>query len=310
MSTPVSIQTDLTPLVPEPAETAAAKQASLGDTAARLHPRLIAAEFAKIFTVRIWWILAVILFGYVALLAGGVAWLFAGILNGSVSADMVGTGSAGTPSAAALPALIYSFTATVGYVFPVLLGALASTGEFRHQTLTPTFLAAPRRINVLLAKAFSLFVIGAGLGLVALAGSVGVGALVLAGFGIDPLLTEADTWWLIGRSVLALALWAVVGVGLGVLVPNQVASIVIVLAFTQFIEPLLRLAASFVEWTAELGAWLPGAASDALVGASAFSLGSSVSVVLEWWQGGLVLLGYAVLAGLIGYFVSWKKDVT
>jgi hypothetical protein len=283
---------------------------SADDTAARLRPRLIVAEFAKIFTVRIWWILAVILFGYIALLAGGLAWLFGGVLNGSFSADMVGTGAQGTPSTAALPALIYSFAATVGYVFPVLLGALATTGEFRHQTLTPTFLAAPRRINVLLAKAFSLFVVGAGLGLVALLASVGVGALVLSGFGIDPLLTDAATWSLIGRSVLALGLWAMVGVGLGVLVPNQVASIVIVLAFTQFVEPLLRLASSFVEWTAQVGAFLPGAASDALVGASVFSLASPASTALDWWQGGLVLLGYALVAGLIGYFVSWKRDVT
>ena len=84
-----------------------------------------------------------------------------------------------------------------------------------------------------------MFVVGAVYGAIALAASVGIGALVMNGFGIDPQLADSATWALVGRSVLAMALWATIGVGLGVLVPNQVATIVIVLAFTQFVEPLL-----------------------------------------------------------------------
>jgi ABC-2 type transport system permease protein len=274
--------------------------------------RPVAAEFSKIFSTRIWWILALVLFGYIALLAGGLAALFGGVESGAISADSVNTGAGGTglSGLGSLPPLIYSFAASVGYVFPVLLGALATTGEFRHQTLTPTFLATPRRGRVLGGKIIALFVVGAGLGLVGLAASVGVGALVLGGFGVDPLLADGETWALIGRTVLAMALWAVIGVGLGVLVPSQVASIVIVLAFTQFVEPLLRFAASFTEVTADIGKFLPGAASDALVGASFFTLASPGGAVLTSWQGGLVLLAYGLLATLGGYFTSWKRDVT
>jgi ABC-2 type transport system permease protein len=274
--------------------------------------RPVAAEFSKIFSTRIWWILALVLFGYIALLAGGLAALFGGVESGAISADSVNTGAGGTglSGLGSLPPLIYSFAASVGYVFPVLLGALATTGEFRHQTLTPTFLATPRRGRVLGGKIIALFVVGAGLGLVGLAASIGVGALVLGGFGVDPLLTDGETWALIGRTVLAMALWAVIGVGLGVLVPSQVASIVIVLAFTQFVEPLLRFAASFTQVTADIGKFLPGAASDALVGASFFTLASPGGAVLTSWQGGLVLLAYGLLATMGGYFTSWKRDVT
>ncbi|MET0955119.1 MAG: ABC transporter permease, partial [Cryobacterium sp.] len=234
--------------------------------------RPVAAEFAKILSTRMWWILALVLFGYIALLAGGLSALFGGVDSGAISPDSVSSGGgAGLSTLGSLPPLIYSFAASVGYVFPVLLGALATTGEFRHQTLTPTFLATPRRGRVLGAKTIALFVVGAALGLVGLAASVGVGALVFNGFGIDPLLADGETWALIGRTVLAMALWAVIGVGLGVLVPSQVASIVIVLAFTQFIEPLLRFASTFTQVTADIGKFLPGAASDALVGASFFT---------------------------------------
>jgi len=274
--------------------------------------RGIAAEFTKILTTRMWWILLIVLFAYIAMLASGLAALFGGIASGAIPADVANTGGA-TPSLTGLPPLVYSFGATLGYVFPVLIGALATTGEFRHQTLTPTFLANPRRASVLAAKSVALFVVGAVFGLVAVLASVGTGALTMSAFGVDPLLGESDTWALVGRLVLAMALWAIVGVGLGVLVPSQVAAIVIVLAFTQFIEPLLRLAAMFIEVTANIGKFLPGAASDALVGASFYSMMSPVgsgAASLEWWQGGLVLLGYAVVFTIGGYFVSWKKDVT
>lgn len=275
--------------------------------------RAIGAEFAKIGTVRMWWILAAVMFGYIALLAGGLAALFAGIESGAISPDAAGTGSQGLAGFGSLPPLIYSFASSVGYVFPVLLGALATTGEFRHQTLTPTFLANPRRSQVLGAKTITLFLVGAVFGVVALLASVGVGALVINAFDVDPLLGEPDTWALIGRTVVAMAVWSTIGVGLGVLVPSQVASIVIVLAFTQFVEPLLRFASLFTEVTRGIGNYLPGAASDALVGASFFNLAGpagSASEMLEWWQGGLVLLAYAVAATVIGYFVSWKRDVT
>ena len=272
--------------------------------------RSISAEFAKIFTTRLWWILAIVLFGYIGLLAGGLAALFAGIQTGVISPDAVNTGVNPTDFDS-LPLVIYSFASSVGYVFPVLLGALATTGEFRHQTLTPTFLATPRRGLVLGAKTVTLTLVGAGLGVVALAASVGIGGGALSAFGVDAQLLDSQTWLLVTRTLLAMALWAAIGVGLGVLVPNQVASIVIVLAFTQFVEPLLRIAASFLEITARIGNFLPGAATDALVGWSFLSLANpAASPPLDWWQGGLVLLGYAAFATVIGYAVSWKKDVT
>jgi hypothetical protein len=82
------------------------------------------------------------------------------------------------------------------------------------------------------------------------------------------------------------------------------------LAFTQFVEPLLRLATSFSEPTAAIGKFLPGSASDALVGASFFTISTPGAGVLEWWQGGLVLVAYATAFTVGGYFVSWRRDVT
>ena len=71
------------------------------------------------------------------------------------------------------------------------------------------------------AKTLTLFVVGAVFGAVALLASVGLGALVINAFGVDTLLGDSETWTLVGRTILAMGLWAIVGVGLGALVPSQ-----------------------------------------------------------------------------------------
>ncbi|MFB9307887.1 ABC-type transport system involved in multi-copper enzyme maturation permease subunit [Agromyces hippuratus] len=272
--------------------------------------RAIGSEFQKVFTTRMWWLLAILLAAYVAFMAGGLG-TFLGWATENPEAAASAGGNTTVPPGTELAPLIYSFASSVGYVFPVLLGALAVTGEFRHKTLTPTFLAEPHRTVVLSAKFISQLVVGAGLGVIAFAVSVGAGAAALAGFGLDTGLDSSDTWALIGRGVLAMALWGAIGVGLGVLVVNQVAAIVIVIAFTQFVEPILRVVASLSDVTASIGRFLPGAASDALVGASFYNIASLGSTdTLEWWQGGLVLLGIAVVATVIGGATTWRRDVS
>jgi hypothetical protein len=264
--------------------------------------RSLRSELLKISTTRTWWILALILFVWVGVTAAGIAAL-GGVLI-EESQGMFGEES--------IPPLVYSVATATGYVFPLLFGALSSTSEFRHQTLTPTFLATPRRGRVLVGKVGAGLIWGAIFGAVALLATVGIGALVLQIVGVDAALDASDTWALVGRALLAMALWGVIGTGLGVLMPNQVAVIVSVLAFTQFLEPLLRLAASFWEWTAAVGKFLPGAATDALVGSSIYSLAAAggVSDALEWWQGGLVLGGYAAVFIAIGALTTWRRDVT
>lgn len=266
----------------------------------------VRAEFTKLLTTRLWWVLAIVLFGYIALLSGGLSALFGALTTGHLP-----TRGGALPHFGALAPLIYSFATSVGYVFPVLLGALVTAGEIRHQTITPTLLATPKRITVLGAKGISALVAGAGYGVIALVASVGAGAIGLGAFGIDNALGASDTWALFGRALIAMALWGAIGIALGVLIPNQTAAIVVILAFTQFVEPLLRFAGTLSEPTSQIARFLPGAAGDALVGSSFFTVETPTAASpLDWWAGGLVLLGYAVVFGVAGYWTSWRRDVT
>ena len=47
------------------------------------------------------------------------------------------------------------------------------------------------------------------------------------------------------------------------------------------------------------------------MGGSIFSVAMPAgSEPIEWWVGGVVLLGYAVVVLVLGYLVSWRRDVT
>lgn len=258
------------------------------------------AEVLKVTTTRMWWILALVALVYLA---------FIGLAMGA--AFGFGMDEAGFPiPEAGLAQMVYSLAVTFGYVFPLAAGALSVTGEFRHQTLTPTFLAVPHRGIALLAKGIVQFGLGAFYGLVAFVGTVGAGAMILSASGNGTGLAEAETWLLVLRGVLAMALWGVIGVGFGALIKNQVAAIVVILALTQFVEPMLRSIAMLNEATAKIANFLPGAASDALTGASFYQSFGMSEASISWWAGGLVLLAYAVGAALLGYWVTWRRDVT
>lgn len=271
--------------------------------------RACAAELRRVASTRIWWILALVLAGYVAFMAAFLA-LFLGELGA-----LLGGGS-NLPQRE-IADLVYASGPSLGYLVPVLLGALIVTSEHRHRTLTPTLLAEPRRGVVITGKAVVGAAFGAGYGIVGILAAVGAGGGVIAATGGDPLLGDPETWALLARATLAMALWGVIGVGLGGLVANQVVAIVLLLVFTQFLEPILRLVGSIWEWSAQVGKFLPGAASDALVGSGLFgSLGAldpsapMLSVSLEWWQGGLVLAGLAAVLLALGAATTWRRDVS
>ncbi|GAA2952494.1 ABC transporter permease [Microbacterium schleiferi] len=264
------------------------------------------SEFTKFFSTSLWWVLGLVLVVYIAFTAGALAFAFGAVSSGTLPSE-----AAPLPAEGLAP-LLYSLAASVGYVIPLILGTLMVTSEFRHKTLTATFLATPRRRTVLWAKIVAGFVVGVGFGIVGALSSVGPAAGLLAVFGIETDLRLGSTWALIARVVLALTIWVIVGIGVGALVRNQVAAVVGVLVFTQFLEPIARTAGAFVEGLDTVTTYLPGAASDALVGASIFEIAGAGSDAsgLEWWAGGAVLLAYAAVLLVLGYALNWRRDVS
>jgi len=107
---------------------------------------LVRSELRKITSTRLWW----------GLLAGAVVYtvIQAGA-NAALAGATPGAGQPATPGLDTATAIrsVYAGSAFQGaYIFAMILGITGMTGEYRYQTITPTFLATPRRARVVLAK--------------------------------------------------------------------------------------------------------------------------------------------------------------
>ena len=268
-------------------------------------------EYRKLVTTRMWWILLLTMAAYMAFLAAIMAFV---LTEGAAGGAGTFTGDGAQPAVPLSPErvaqTVYTLATSLGYVFPVIVGALAMTGEFRHQTITPTLLAEPRRTVVLTAKMLSSVVVGLVFGVVGTLATVAAGAGTLALLGQDPGLGEPIVLRSAALSVLALTVWTVVGVGFGTLITNQVAVIVVLLAFTQFVEPILRLVLAQLDWAQGVSKFLPGAAGESITGASFYADSGIGADLLSSWEGFAVLLGYAVVFAVAGRLTSLRRDIT
>ena len=262
----------------------------------------ILSEIRKLRSTRLWWILLLCMVLAVGLMTAflGFAFAFAG--------DVSGNGTAEPSDSIQTARMIYALPISFGYVFPVILGALAVTAEFRHRTIDTTLLLQPSRVKVIAAKFVAVvpFALVYAVAAVVTGVAIGAGALALAGkpTGLD----QADVWQTVGMGVLALTAWGLVGVGFGSAITNQIAVIVVLLGWTQLVEPLLRVAFGFFERLQGVGRFLPGAAGEAMAGASFYSA-TGAADLLSPWAGFAVLLGYAAVAGVIGWLITFRRDI-
>ena len=256
------------------------------------------AEFRKVITTRMWWVLLLAMAVYMAFIAAVVAWALTQDTGGGIPAG----------SADDVVRAVYTVAVSNGFVFPLIIGAIVVTSEFRHKTLTPTLLADPSRDRLVVAKLGAGAVIGLLYGAVGVAAGTTAGATVLALLHHATLLGSGETWRTLALGVVALACWTLIGVAVGTLLTNQVAAVVVLIAFAQFVEPLLRLALSRTSWGAGISKFMPGAAGQAITGSSVVSDGGE-QLLGHWWAGLLVMLGYAAVLAAIGRFTTLRRDV-
>ena len=252
---------------------------------------LVRAEWTKLFTTRVW---IGLLLGACVLVAGFVVLFtsFAGNTQGGPQGG--GLPAVGT---AQYEQLVLAIGANVTVLF-LILGIIGMTQEYRHRTATPTFLTSPRRGRVVVAKLVAYALAAVPFALVVLAVNYGVVVVAAGARGAVPSLA-GDNLQVLASSGLALVVYTVIGVGLGALVRNQVGAIVGGLVYLFVVESIVR------QISAISGAykWLPGGALEAL---TATFQGPDL---LERWQGGLLLLGYGLLAALLGTLLAVRRDV-
>lgn len=207
-------------------------------------------------------------------------------------------------------ASLYTSGQFLGLLFAFIIGALGVTNEFRHQTATPTFLMVPRRAQVIAAKIGAAMFWGLAFGVVSTVLSIAVGVQLFASHGAGTRLTDPDVLTAIGLNLLAYALWAVFGVGLGTLLKSQIAAITTGVVLYFIAETGVAIALTLLgdefdqQWLADAAYFLPSGASGAMTAAV------QVPGTPVWWVGALTLVGYGLLSGAAGSALTARRDIT
>ncbi|MBD8506724.1 ABC transporter permease subunit [Hoyosella sp. G463] len=249
--------------------------------------RLLHAELFRLRTTRTTW----------ALLAGAVG------LVGLVLYPPLANAGIGTYPSLGTPHSLETIIGAPRYAmyFTALLGVLAVSGEYRHRTITQTFLATPNRLRVVAAKLAAHGLAGLGFGVVATVAALGTAAAWHAAKGVPLDLWRADVLLSAVGLVAVSGLLAMIGVGVGALVPNQAAALVGVIVWLQIIESGL-----LTGFAPQLYGWTVNGAALAVAG---IAPPSPVLPLLAPLQGGLLLSAYALVIALVATRVTLERDL-
>jgi ABC-2 type transport system permease protein len=182
-------------------------------------------------------------------------------------------------------------------IFAALAGVLVIASEYRFGTIRPTFLFTPQRSRVLGAKLAAGMLAGLAFGVIAQALAFAIGIPILSGRGIDNALDGRDIALILIGSILGTALWAAIGVGLGAILRNQVASVVGLLAWVFIVENLL------IGLVPTVGRLTPTAAMSAL-------LGQTNEDLVSPGAGAALLLAWVVVLAAAGIALTARRDVS
>jgi ABC-2 type transport system permease protein len=202
----------------------------------------------------------------------------------------------------------------ITFLAPVL-GVVCITSEYRQKTISNTLLYTPVRSRVLGAKILVTSYWTILMALLSLVVVLAVGLPWNSALGGTVASVTDQAGAVIPGLVVAAILLGLFGLGFGVLVKNQVAGILITIGGTFILEPILiALARGVFHYNLN---WLPTRAAAALAGAIAANGlgvggggGTGHEALLTWWQGGLVMLGWGLIPLTIGYFTTFRRDVT
>lgn len=275
---------------------------------------LVRSELRKYFSTRMWWGMALAMF-----LVGGIFAAFTGAftLYGELPA---GPGDSMIKMGDVLPELttariIYSGGINFAYMLALVIGVLSMGQEFRHKTVSGTFLAGPRRHRVVIAKVVALVAIITVNAAAFFAGSLVGGGILLTTGDAAIFPQPADLLQTFALMLLILIVWCLIGLGLGVLLTNQVAALFIGIAFTLIVEPLVAFGLTFLDGGDAIAKFFPSQAATATLSlfsgidpALAEMMGAS-GEQLTWWGGALTLLGYALVMTLIGLVLTRRRDI-
>lgn len=275
---------------------------------------LIRSEFLKIRTTNTWWIFGLGTVGTTALA------LLVNMLQAHYY--LKGTPPSDAPDQQAAYALqhnvvtqaanIYTSGQFFAGLFVMLLAILMITNEYHHQTATVTFLTTPHRTAVILAKFVASMLASAFFWVLTTVLSVIAGIIYLNAEGFANQLGSWEVIRAILINLLVYALWAVFGVGIGVLIRSQLgATITAALLYvvgTQLAQVVFFLIHQY--WIHKDGVYTAMVIVPAVAAQVAVSPTKTYAQSPAEWVGAAVLIAYGLIMGVIGTAIMRRRDIS
>ena len=176
----------------------------------------------------------------------------------------------------------------------LIFGIVGATGEYRHRTIAPAVLIAPGRGRLTVARLIAYTLTGLLFGALMVVVALVVGLPLAGGSGED--LASSDMLTVAFGGLLVAVLTVALGVGVGVLVRNQVAGVVGALIWLFILSPVLGLIdEDLPDYTTLPAAGVVGGSSDA----GGMAYGTAVVVLIAW----------AVVFFAAGLLLERRRDV-
>ena len=290
--------------------------------------RLIHAELFRLRTTSLWWV-----FGLATLLSTGVMLAVNCVQANSLLKPFdqyVALETHGRPARATGPFLdrmraewelghnvitqataIFTSGQLIGVLLACLLGIVLITTEFHHQTATTTFLQTPRRGLVVAAKLATAIIVAGLSWLVSTVVSVATGAIFL---NIEGYGSQLGNWSVVRAILLNLAAYAIWAVFGSASAPSSAASSAATVAATVLYLIGTAAGSSFFEllntyvikkdWVLTAQVSVPAIASAVMISPT-----KTFDQSPPQWVGAVVLVGYGIVAGVIGTSILRRRDI-
>jgi ABC-2 type transport system permease protein len=186
-------------------------------------------------------------------------------------------------------------------IFTLAFGIGAVAGEYRHKTITDTYLSTPARGRVIGAKLVVYVACGVLAGVVSSFVGLAVAAAWWSGKGAAFDWGNAAMWTTIGGGIAWNAAFAALGVGVGALIRSLVGAIAAAFAWIALVEGIVG------QLIGNLARWLPFYAGQAL-GAGGKSM--LPEQLLPRLGAAVVLVAYAAVFAVAAVATAMRRDVS
>jgi ABC-2 type transport system permease protein len=176
----------------------------------------------------------------------------------------------------------------------LLFGVVGATGEYRHRTLAPAVLIAPDRTRLTIARLVAYVLTALAIAVVIVALTLLI-ALALLPSTSGPDLGGDDFRRMIVGTLIASVLSVALGVGVGLLVKNQVAAVIGTLVWIMIGVQLIQL----------IDDDLPNYTTPP----ATVALGGSLDNEVSWSQGLIVMLAWTAVFLILGLLADRRRDV-